>query len=163
MGFRSGQMTPRVWLLEGHRKKGKHRWTLRLLSFFYSLQRTIFPTHLFTAIPICHAPEPQSNSPRHTHQTITTYGVGCSGLHLKLLSTCSLLAPSLSQRSLLLCPEQPPQAGLGSSVPHTSSSRSNRKHRGGTACWVGPRRTTGQTAWLEDHGEELEAREEQAT
>lgn len=40
----------------------------------------------------------------------------------------------------------PPPAAWGSSAPHTSSSRSSTRRRGGTACWGGPRRTTGQTA-----------------
>lgn len=43
LGFRSGQMTPRMWLLEGeHRKKEGHRRTLRLPSSFHSLQRALY-------------------------------------------------------------------------------------------------------------------------
>lgn len=60
------------------------------------------------------------------------------------------LPPLPAPSALLLCPEQPPQAGSASSVPRTSSSRSSRKHRGGTACWAGPRRTTEQTVWLRE-------------
>lgn len=117
--------------------------------FLFSAENNLFLSSLH-----CHhdlIPQPlsttTSHAHTHTHQTITIEDE-YSRLHKAPVNIAYSSPPFVPYQSLLLCPEQPPQAGWGSSVPHTSSSRSNRKHRGGTAYWGDPRHTTGQTVWL---------------
>lgn len=167
LGFRSRQMTPRVWLLEErHGKKGEPRWTLGLFFLPFSTKSNLFLPDLFTAIPTSPSLQPPSSTPsppactsNHHHLRGWVFWLSPKA-PINMLNCSSWPAP---HQSLLLFPEQLPQAGSGSSAPHTSSSRSNRKHRAGTACWVGPRRTTGQTVWLQEHGEKGGVWEEYVT
>lgn len=141
MGFGSRQMTPRVWLLE---RQAEDRIQMDTKVPFLSSSSTE-ESVLLTANPFFLPPLPTwfPTTTKHHPECATPQTTG--GTQNSSLS---------HSQSLLWCPVQPPQVGLGSSALRTSSSRSSRKHRDGTACWVGPRHTTGRTEWLQECGQE---------
>ena len=76
LGFRSGQMTSRVWLLEeGHRKRRKHRLTPG--SLLFSAEGLLFLPDHFAVVPTYLAPQPLASTIHpHPNQSITLLELG---------------------------------------------------------------------------------------